>query len=84
MLPVFYNCIPGVIFLLVLFISNCIAVLRARKKQHGSVDRYVLCIVLILLTLPQLILIFLTAPAMFFITPNSFGACSEKIPGTFL
>lgn len=66
MLPVFYNCIPGVIFLLVLFISNCIAVLRARKKQHGSVDRYVLCIVLILLTLPQLILIFLTAPAMFF------------------
>ena len=66
MLPVFYNCIPGVIFLLVLFISNCIAVLRARKKQHGSVDRYVLCIVLILLTLPQLIVIFLTAPAMIF------------------
>ena len=66
LLPVFYNCIPGVLLLLALLLSSCIAALRTRKKRPGSAGRYVLCIVLILLTLPQLVLIFLTAPAMFF------------------
>ncbi len=53
LLPVFYNCLPTLVFLL----AGLIASILKRKK---------VMICLILLTLAQVILIFLTAPAMFF------------------
>ncbi len=53
LLPVFYNCIPVIVCMLVLFVIACC------KKDK-------LTAMLVLMTSAQVILIFLTAPAMFF------------------
>lgn len=53
LLPVFYNCIPVFVCMLVLFVFSCI------KKDK-------LIAMLVLLVSAQTVLIFLTAPAMFF------------------
>ncbi len=53
LLPVFYNCIPVIVCMLVLFIIGCC------KKDK-------LTAMLVLMTSAQVVLIFLTAPAMFF------------------
>lgn len=53
LLPVFYNCIPVIVCMLVLFIHACL------KKDR-------LTAMLVLMVSTQVILIFLTAPAMFF------------------
>lgn len=52
-LPVFYNCIPVMVCMLVLFVVSCI------KRDK-------LTAMLVLMTSAQVVLIFLTAPAMFF------------------
>jgi hypothetical protein len=53
LLPVFYNCIPVILCMLVLFVLACC------KKDK-------LFAMLVLMTSAQVVLIFLTAPAMFF------------------
>ncbi len=70
-LIVFYNCIPPII-LLVLF---TIAALVLRKKEY---------VLLSLLIQIQLILIFLTAPAMFFMYYYCFYLCAYVFIGLFL
>ena len=53
LLPVFYNCIPVIVCMLALFVIVCC------KKDK-------LTAMLVLMTSAQVVLIFLTAPAMFF------------------
>lgn len=53
LLPVFYNCIPVIVCMLVLFIFAC-----CKKDKLNAM--------LVLMTSAQVVLIFLTAPAMFF------------------
>ena len=53
LLPVFYNCIPVIVCMLVLFVLSC------RKKDKLNA-------MLVLIISAQVVLIFLTAPAMFF------------------
>lgn len=62
LLPVFYNCIPTLILLFIALVLNAI-----KKKGYLAI--------MILLTLAQAVLIFLTAPAMFFMYYFGFYLC---------
>lgn len=70
-LSIFYNCIPPIILL----VLCTIAALVLRKKEY---------VCLSLLIQMQLILIFLTAPAMFFMYYYCFYLCAYVFIGLFL
>ena len=71
LLPVFYNCLPTLILLAVATLIGCF------KKKKAFV-------VLSLLIQIQLVLIFLTAPAMFFMYYYCFYLCGYVFVGLFL
>lgn len=69
-LPVFYNCLPAFILLAIATLTGCF-----QKKK--------VFVVLSLLIQIQLVLIFLTAPAMFFMYYYCFYLCGYAFAGLF-
>lgn len=69
-LPVFYNCLPAFILLAIATLTGCFQ----RKKAF---------VVLSFLIQVQLVLIFLTAPAMFFMYYYCFYLCGYAFAGLF-
>ena len=71
LLPVFYNCVPPFILLFAVFIISCFK----KKKEFATLS---------LITGLQIILIFLTAPAMFFMYYFCFYLCSYALVVLFI